>query len=130
MLRGRILSMQIDLRTLSSDDARRDRFVRQNTLNTDQFPLAEFRSTDIAGVSVLRPGEEGTFHIGGLMTIRGQERPVVWEARARLDGSTIVGTASTRVRLTDFNLEPPRLAILSVEDEIGWQIELVAERSS
>lgn len=128
VLRGQILNMRIDLRTLTSDQARRDNFIRQNTLRTDQFPYVEFRSTESAGPTVFRPGEEATFRIPGLMTVQGQERPIVWEATARLDGDTITGTASARVKLTDFGLEPPRLAILSVEDEMTWQIELVAER--
>jgi len=128
LLRGRVLSMRIDLRTLTSDQSRRDNFIRQNTLKADQFPYAEFRSTESAGPAVIRPGEEATFQIPGLMTVKGQERPIVWEAKAKLDGDTIVGTASARVKLTDFGLEPPRLAILSVEDEMTWQIDIVAER--
>lgn len=128
LLRGRVLSMRIDLRTLTSDQSRRDTFIRQNTLKADQFPYAEFRSTESAGPAVIRPGEEATFQIPGLMTVKGQERPIVWEAKAKLDGDTIVGTASARVKLTDFGLEPPRLAILSVEDEMTWQIDIVAER--
>jgi polyisoprenoid-binding protein YceI len=128
VLSGRVLSMRIDLRTLTSDQSRRDTFIRQNTLRTDQFPFAEFRSTESAGPAVFRPGEEATFQIPGLMTVKGQERPIVWDAQAKLDGATITGTASARVKLTDFGLEPPRLAILSVEDEMTWQIELVAER--
>lgn len=128
ILRGRVLSMRIDLRTLVSDQSRRDNFIRQNTLSTDQFPFAEFRSTESAGPAVFRPGEEATFQIPGIMTIKGQERPLVWDARATLDGNTITGSATARVKLTDFGLEPPRLAILSVEDEMTWEIELVAER--
>jgi polyisoprenoid-binding protein YceI len=128
LLRGRVLSMRIDLRTLTSNESRRDNFIRQNTLKTDQFPYAEFRSTESAGPAVFRPGQEATFQIPGLMTVKGQERPIVWEATARLDGNTIAGTASARVKLTDVGLEPPRLAILSVEDEMTWQIDLVAER--
>src|SRR4051812_23418358 len=128
VLRGQITSMQIDLRTLTSDQARRDSFIRQNTLKTDQFPFAEFRSSETAGVILYRPGEEAVFHIPGLMTIKGVERPIVWEAHAKLNGDTITGTATARVKLTDFGLEPPRLAILSVDDEMTWQIDLVAER--
>jgi polyisoprenoid-binding protein YceI len=130
VLRGQVVSMRIDLRTLTSDRPERDSFIRQTTLQTDQYPYATFRSTDTAGVALARPGEEATFHIGGLMTIRGRDVPVVWEARARLEGSAIVGTASAKVRLTEFGLEPPRLAVLSVEDEMTWQIDLVAERAS
>ena len=128
LLRGRILNMRIDLRTLTSDQARRDSFIRQNTLRTDQFPYAELRSTESAGPAVFRPGEEATFQIPGLMTVKGQERPIVWDATAKLDGNTLAGTASARVKLTDFGLEPPRLAILSVEDEMTWQIDITAER--
>src|SRR5262249_13366629 len=128
ILRGQILSMRIDLRTLTSDEARRDSFIRQNTLLTDQYPFVEFKSTETAGSVLFRPGEESTFHIPGLMTVKGQQRPVVWDARATLDGTTITGTATARIKLTDYGLEPPRLAILSVEDEMTWQIDLVAER--
>jgi polyisoprenoid-binding protein YceI len=128
VLRGQITSMRIDLRTLTSDDARRDSFIRQNTLKTDQYPYAELRSTATAGPVVFRPGEEALFQIPGLLTIRGVEHPIVWDARARLDGDTITGTATATVKLTDFGLEPPRLAILSVEDEMTWQIALVAQR--
>lgn len=127
-LRGRIVGMRIDLRTLVSDQTRRDNFIRQNTLQTDQFPYAEFRSTEAAGPGVVAPGQEAAFQIPGIMTIKGRERPIVWEARATFDGSVIVGTATVRVKLTDFGLEPPRLAILSVEDEMTWQIDLVAEQ--
>src|SRR5829696_3014544 len=91
ILRGQILSMQIDLRTLASDQARRDSFIRQNTLQTDRYPFVAFRSTSSAGPALFRPGEEATFQIPGLLTVKGRERPIVWEARARLDGDTIVG---------------------------------------
>lgn len=128
VLRGRVLLMRIDMRTLTSDQSRRDNFIRQNTLQTDQFPFAEFRSTEAAGPAVFRPGEEAAFQIPGVMTIKGRERPIVWEARATLDGNTITGTATAKVKLSDYGVEPPRLAILSVEDEMTWQVDIVAER--
>lgn len=128
ILRGRVLLVRIDLRTLTSDQSRRDSYIRQNTLQTDLYPYAEFHSTELAGPSGYREGEEVTFQIPGLMTIKGQERPIVWEARAKLQNDTLTATATARVKLTDFGLQPPRLAILSVEDEMTWQIDLVAER--
>jgi polyisoprenoid-binding protein YceI len=128
ILRGQVTNITVDLRTLASDEARRDNFIRQNTLQTDQYPYAEFRSTGSAGPAVYRAGDEVTFQIPGIMTIHGQERPVVWEATAKLNGDMLTGTATTRVKLSDFGLEPPRLAILSVEDEMTWQIDIMAQR--
>jgi polyisoprenoid-binding protein YceI len=126
--RGRVLSLTIDLRTLSSGQARRDAYVRDNTLQTAQHPFATFRSTTVTGPIEYQPGDEVTFQIPGLMTIRGQERPIVWDVRARIDGDTLTGSATSWVKLTDFGLAPPRLAVLSVEDEMTWEVTLVAMR--
>ena len=128
-LRGRVLNMRVDLRTIASDSGRRDNYVRQNVLETDRFPYAEFSSTELAGPESYAEGEEATFRLPGTMKIRDQERPVTWDVQAKLDGTTLTGTATTRIRLTDFGIEPPRLAILSVEDEMRWEVRITAERA-
>ena len=126
-LRGRVLNMRVDLRTVTSDSGRRDSFVRQNVLQTDQFPYAEFSSTEAAGPESYVEGQEASFRLPGRMKIRDQERPVTWDILAKLDGNALTGTATTRIKLTDFDIEPPRLAILSVEDEMRWEVRITAE---
>jgi polyisoprenoid-binding protein YceI len=128
VVRGQILNISVDLRTLVSDDVRRDNFIRQNTLQTDRFPLAVFRSADVGGLPTSHPGEEVTFQLPGVMSLHGQDRPMAWDARARLEGDALFGSATTRIKLSDFGIEPPRLAILSVEDEMTWTIDIVAQR--
>ena len=129
VLRGRVLNMRVDLRTMASDSARRDNYVRQNVLQTEQFQYAEFSSTEAAGPESYADGEEVSFQLPGLMKIRDQQRPLTWDVRARLTGDTITGSALARIKLTDFGMEPPRLAILSVEDEMRWEVQLTAERT-
>jgi polyisoprenoid-binding protein YceI len=128
-LRGRVLQMRVDLRTLASDSTRRDAFIRQNTLQTDQFPFAEFRSTEAAGPAAYSEGTEAAFQIPGIMTIKGRERPLTWDATAKVEGGRLTGTATARIKLTDFGVEPPRLAILTVEDDMTWVVQLDAERA-
>jgi polyisoprenoid-binding protein YceI len=129
VLRGRVLGMRVDLRTLTSDEARRDNYIRRNTLQTDQFPFAEFRSTDIAGPVTYREGEEASFQVPGIMKIRDQERPLTWDVRAELQGGTMSGAGTATIKLTDFGLQPPRLAVLTVEDEMRWEVSFGAERA-
>src|SRR6266700_8320474 len=38
------MNIQVDLRTLQTDSARRDHFIQQNTLQTDTYPYATFIS--------------------------------------------------------------------------------------
>jgi polyisoprenoid-binding protein YceI len=61
ILRGRVLTMRVDLRTLTSGQARRDSYIRDNTLQATQYPYAEFRSTTTAGPSEYQAGDEVTF---------------------------------------------------------------------
>src|SRR2546423_7654235 len=44
------MNITVDLRTLQTDAARRDSFVRQNTLQTDTYPYATFISTTTQGL--------------------------------------------------------------------------------
>jgi polyisoprenoid-binding protein YceI len=128
-LRGRVLNMRVDLRTLTSDQARRDNYIRQNTLQTEQFPFAEFRSTGVAGPAAYMEGEEASFQMPGSMTIRDQERPMTWDVSAKLQGGTMTGVGTATIKLTDFGMQPPRLAILTVEDEMRWEVSFGAERA-
>src|SRR5207248_400205 len=41
--------IMVDLRTLQSDKAQRDNFIKMNTLQTSQFPLAEYVITGVDG---------------------------------------------------------------------------------
>ncbi|MBA2449658.1 MAG: YceI family protein, partial [Chloroflexi bacterium] len=128
LLRGRILQLRVDLRTLASDSGQRDRIVRGEVLQTDQYPYAEFRSTEVAGPATYRPGEEASFQVPGMMKIRDQERPLTWDVQARLDGDALTGTGTASLKLSDFGIEPPRLSILTVEDAMRWEVRFSAER--
>jgi len=127
--RGQVARMQVDLRTLATDSPRRDNYARQNSLQTDQFPFAEFRSSEVVGPTSYTEGSEVQFQIPGVMTIKGRERPLTWDATVKMEAGKLTGTATARIKLTDFGVEPPRLAILSVEDDMTWIIQLDAERA-
>ena len=129
LLRGRVLQIRVDLRTLASDSGRRDRIVRDEVLQTDQYPYAEFRSTEVVGPTTYQPGEEASFQVPGMMKIRDQERPLTWDVRARLDGDELTGTGTASLKLTDFGIEPPHLAVLTVEDAMRWEVQFSAERT-
>ncbi len=129
VLRGRVLNVRVDLRTLTSDSSRRDAYVRQNTLQTEQFPYAEFSSDEVVGPESYSEGDEVQFQVPGTMTIRDQARPLTWDVQAKLIGEVLTGSAVSRIKLTDFAIDPPRLAILTVDDEMRWEIRFTARES-
>lgn len=133
--RGRVLPgdsrFTVDLRTLQSDEARRDNYLRRNTLETDQYPHAVFVPSEVRSLPVPLP-RSGTvsFDLVGDLTIRDATRQVTWEAAATVNGQEVSIRARTAFRFADFALRVPRVAsVLSVEDYIRLEIDLLLHRS-
>ena len=119
------LTVSVDLRTLTSDNALRDQHMHKDLLEVDRFPRAVFT----AGKFRAAPGaskESGDGTLSGVLTLHGIERPVSLPIRFTMNGTTLQGEATLGVRLTDFNMTPPRLLGLKVRDQVTLQIHLVA----
>ncbi len=116
--------------TLVTDSDRRDRYVRERTLQTAQYPEIVFRPTSVDGLPTPLTDAQGTidFTISGDLTIIDQTRPITWNASADFGagGAEITGLASTEFTFEDFAMDKPSVAIvLSVEDTIRLEIEFI-----
>jgi polyisoprenoid-binding protein YceI len=121
----------VDLRDLTSDEAMRDNFIKRNTLQTDQFPFAEFVPTRAEGLPTPLPASgEHSFKLAGLTTIHGVQKELTWDVTATRNGRNLTGTASTTFKFGDFGMTPPRVAVvLSVVDDIRAELEVVATQA-
>lgn len=115
----------VDLTTLKSDKAQRDRYVQNNTLQTRSYPTAEFIPTKVIGLpSPLPTSGTATFQLVGDLTIHGVTRPTTWDVTASVEGQGLTGSASTSFTFEDFGMTPPRVPILlSVEDTIKLEVD-------
>lgn len=109
-----VVDFYVDLETIETGIARRDRDMRE-TLETDQYPYAEFTGrlttlfdTDESGRQAARV--EGTF------TVHGVSRSVIVAGSLEKVGSQIRLTADWELRLDDYNIEPPRLLMVRVDE--------------
>jgi polyisoprenoid-binding protein YceI len=123
--------LTIDLRNLKSDQDQRDGYVRNRTLETDKYPLAEFVPTKIQGLPVMIPtqGQVG-FELTGNMTIHGVTKEVTFQGYATFREGTAAGRAKTTFDFNTFGLTKPTLArLLSVDDKIELDIVYKFKRS-
>jgi polyisoprenoid-binding protein YceI len=121
----------VDLSSLKTDRGGRDTFIKQNTLQTEQYPNAELVLREATDLSKPLPATgSDTFQLLGDLTIHGVTRPVQWEVNAQFAPDRVNGTASTRVKMTDFGMQTPRTAtVLSVEDEVQLELDFNAGRA-
>ena len=123
--------LTFDLRALKSDQAMRDGFIQRQTLDTGQYPMAEFVPKTIEGMPNPLVGQFG-FQLTGDMTIHGTTAPVTWQGIATVDTNNgfVAGRATTEFKFETFGLTTPKIArVMSVNDNITLEIELRLKES-
>lgn len=122
----------VDLRALRSDEERRDRYLRRNTLETDRYPSVAFVPVEARRLPWRLPeAGQASFELVGDLTIRDVTRRVAWAAAAAFAGPTVTVRARTAFRFGEFGLRIPRVAVvLSVDDEIRLEADLTLRRDA
>ena len=120
-----------DLTTLASDQRDRDNFVKMDTLQTRQFPKAEFVPTKTSGLTLPMPASgEFTFKLTGQITIHGKTKEATFDVTAKRSGNelTATATAAPTWKFGDFGMTAPSVPfrVVSVVDEIRVVVDLVA----
>lgn len=125
VLGGTIL---VDIRSLKSDDTKRDERIQEQFLESNQFPIAEFVITGVEDFPAsYTEGQEVTFTLIGDLTIREITNEVSWEVMAILEGDTITGTAFTTIMMVDFGFDPPEiLGFIEAQDPARIEMEIMA----
>jgi polyisoprenoid-binding protein YceI len=124
--------VMVDLRTLRSDEPRRDNYLRRNTLETERYPTITFLPAEARGLPMPLP-ESGTvsFELMGDLTVKEVTRRVGWSATASFEGPRVAVRARTAFRFGDFGLRVPRVSVvLSVDDDIKLEADLVLRRGT
>jgi polyisoprenoid-binding protein YceI len=120
-----------DLRTLKSDESRRDNFLYNNTLETGTYPLATFIVTEVQGLNGPLTQDDTTFTLIGNLTLHGVTKLVAWTATAKLDGDTITGSATTTFEMPDFDITPPKVGpVLSLDETVTLEVDLTATKNA
>ncbi len=120
-----------DLTGLTSDQGRRDNYLKANALQTDTFPDATFTLTEpIELDAVPAAGETVTTTATGDLTIHGVTNSVELTIEARWDGATLRVAGSTPIVLADYDIEAPNIGgFVAVDDNGEMELELTFERS-
>jgi polyisoprenoid-binding protein YceI len=119
----------IDVSQFTSDESRRDNFIRNNGLESAAYPLATFSPQSIDGLPAqIADGDSVSFTMTGDLTVKETTRGVTWDVTLTPDGDRIAGTASTEILMSDFGVGPIQLAFLATEDQVKLVFDFVAVR--
>ena len=128
-----ITSVEIsaDLTQLVSDDSRRDGRLRDQAIETSQFPDATFKLTQPIDLgSVPTDGWTADVNATGELTLHGVTKTVVIPLHAALSGDVVTITGAIEIAFADYQIEKPTsFAVLSIEDHGTMELQLHFRRS-
>jgi polyisoprenoid-binding protein YceI len=117
----------IDVSQFTSDESRRDNYIRQNGLESARYPQAVFVPSLIEGLpDSVSIGDQVSFSIYGDLTIKNVTRSVVWQVALTVGEGRLVGSAETEILMSDFGVGPIQIAFLRTEDQVRLTFDFVA----
>jgi polyisoprenoid-binding protein YceI len=124
--------IQINARTLVTDNNFRNRAIQNEILNTGDYEFITFTPTGIEGLPASATvGETISFSLVGDLTIRDVTQPATFTVEATAVSETqIVGTATAVVNRADFGLQIPSVpSVANVEEQVELYIDFTANAS-
>ncbi len=120
------ISVTADLTTLQSDDQRRDGQLRNQGIQTAQFPNATFSLTQPLDLHVLpAPGATMTVTATGDLTLHGVTKSVQIPVTVSLSGDVVEVTGSLPITFSDYGVTPPSsFAVLTVAGNGTMEFQL------
>lgn len=125
--------IQINARTLTTDNDFRNRAIKNAILQTDAYEYITFTPTQINGLSDAGTvGQSYMFQVVGDLTIKDVTRQVTFDVTANPVSETrLEGTATATILYADFGITIPQVqSVASVEDEVRLELDFVATPSA
>jgi polyisoprenoid-binding protein YceI len=112
-------TITVDTTSIASDETRRDARMRNEGLQTTQYPTATFTLTQPVEIpAAALAGTASDVALVGDLDLHGVKMSVSIPARAQLANGTISVAGSLNFPLSDFDITPPNIGgfIVSIED--------------
>lgn len=125
----RVGVIQVNARTLTTDNDFRNRAIKNQILQTNQYEVITFTPTELVGLPQSGAvGQTYTFQIKGNLTIRDVTKPVTFDVTVTPTSTTrLQGTAKATIRYADWGITIPQVRqVASVSDQVRLEIDVVA----
>lgn len=120
------VDLTVDMKSVSSDESRRDNQFKGRIMAVDQFPTARFVLTS----PISLPSASGTVEVPatGKLTLRGTTKDVSVDLRAQRAGAAINVNGSIPIVFEEWGIPNPSFGPVSTEDHGELEFLVVFER--
>ncbi|GHE11893.1 YceI family protein [Klenkia taihuensis] len=107
--------VDVDMASVATDSDRRDAYFREDVVEVGQFPTATFAVDQAVDLPELT-GTPVTVPVAGSLTVHGVTRQVTVDLSVVRTADGVQASGSVPVTFADYDVTPPDLGFVSVED--------------
>ncbi len=123
------ITIRLNPSNFNTNNDKRDKVMREKSLEIEKYPFIEFESTSIEAVhkelTVHRPAEAT---IKGKLKLHGVEKEVAVPVRILWDERQIAADATMDLNLDEYGVFRPKVLFFRLQPEVQARFRIVAER--
>ncbi len=122
----------LDMTALDSGNSQRDGHVKERAdlLEVSTYPQAMFKTESLSALPAeWKEGSAVPLTITGILTVKGKEKEVTFDAESMYRDGQLLLSGSTKVTFADFGMTSPHTVLLETENELAVQLELVLNKA-
>ncbi len=123
-------TFEADTTQLTSDQSRRDSYIKGNALQTESFPTATF--TLVEPIALPTPLELNTpveVQAVGDLTLHGVTQRVTIPLQAQWDGTIVDVAGGVTIAMADYDIDTPDTPVVRADDQGELELQLSFVRS-
>ncbi len=110
------VEVNVDLASVTSDEARRDDQFRTRIMDVENFPIASFTTQKPISLPSQSGEQTGIVKVQGTLSMRGVDREVTVDMQVRQQGNTVEVVGTIPVVFADYEIPNPSIGPVSTED--------------
>ncbi|MFZ1290331.1 MAG: YceI family protein [Melioribacteraceae bacterium] len=121
------LHFEVDLRTLDTGIGLRNRHMRENYLETDEYPMAAFSGKIVKAEKLSE--NKYKVNVSGEMNIHGVNKKQNIDGTVEFIDDEIKITTNFIVKLTDHKIDVPSLMFMKIDENMDLQLSFNLEKA-
>ncbi|HEX3073870.1 MAG TPA: YceI family protein [Ignavibacteriales bacterium] len=117
---GSSLYFETDLRTIDTGIGLRNRHMRENYLETDKYPMAQYKGKITKAVK--KPNGEYEVETDGEMTIHGVTRNMKSKGTIINQGDGLKIRTNFPIKLSDYKIDIPQVMFMKINEEMKLEL--------
>jgi polyisoprenoid-binding protein YceI len=126
---GAKITIRLDPTNFDTDNDKRDKVMREKSLEIEKYPFIEFESNSIQAVNKeLIANQPVDATIQGILKLHGVEKEITVPVRILWDERQLTADATMDLNLDDFGIFRPKVLFFRLQEDVKVRFRIVAER--